>query len=69
MSRFEQAGPNRPKLREISAQPKSGDATNEVAQLRAEIERLKGLVPDQAHAMKDVGYHFANLWFAGQKAN
>jgi hypothetical protein len=27
------------------------------------------MVPDQAHAMKDVGYHFANLWFAGQKAN
>jgi hypothetical protein len=30
---------------------------------------LKGRVPDQSHAMKDVGYHFANLWFAGQKKN
>jgi hypothetical protein len=27
------------------------------------------MVPDQAHAMKDVGYHYANLWFAGLKTN
>ena len=27
---------------------------------------LKGKVPDQSHAMKDVAYHFTNLWFAGQ---
>ena len=27
------------------------------------------MVPDQSHAMKDVGYHFSNLWFAGQKQN
>src|SRR5258706_15435423 len=44
-------------------------ATNEIAALRAEIERLKGMVPDQSHAMKDVAYHFANLWFAGEKKN
>jgi hypothetical protein len=25
--------------------------------------------PDQSHAMVDVGYHFANLWFAADKAN
>lgn len=41
----------------------------EVATLRAEVERLKGMVPDQSHAMKDVAYHFANLWFAGGKKN
>jgi len=28
-----------------------------------------GLLPDQSHAMADVGYHFANLWFAGDKEN
>ena len=51
-------------------------STNEVAALRAdveklrvEVERLKGLVPDQAHAMEDVGYHFANLWFAAEQKN
>ncbi len=25
--------------------------------------------PDQSHAMVDVGYHFANLWFAADKEN
>jgi hypothetical protein len=49
----------------------SGSATNgaEMASLRAEVQRLRGLLPDQAHAMKDVGYHFSNLWFAGEKQN
>src|SRR6185369_13558026 len=37
--------------------------------LPAEVERLKAVVPDQSHAMADVGYHFANLWFAGNKKN
>jgi hypothetical protein len=35
--------------------------------LAAEIEAIKGKLPGQAHAMQDVGYHFSNLWFAGQK--
>jgi hypothetical protein len=42
---------------------------SELAALQTEINRLKGMVPDQSHAMKDVGYHFANLWFAGQNQN
>jgi hypothetical protein len=41
----------------------------DVAALKAEITRLKGIVPDQSHAMKDVAYHFANLWFAAQHKN
>jgi hypothetical protein len=41
----------------------------EVTALRAEVDRLKGLMPSQSHAMADVGYHFANCWFAGQKQN
>lgn len=52
-----------------SSAPPTHSATNELAALKAEIEQLKGKLPDQAHAMKDVGYHFANLWFAGQKEN
>jgi cytochrome c553 len=40
-----------------------------LAALKTEIERLKGVVPDQSHAMKDVGDHFTNLWFAAQKEN
>lgn len=41
----------------------------DVAALKSEVERLKKVVPDQAHAMADVDYHFANLWFAGKAAN
>jgi len=49
--------------------PRAAPMKNETAALRAEVDRLKGLLPDQSHAMKDVGYHFANLWFAAQKTN
>jgi hypothetical protein len=34
-----------------------------------EVERLKTLVPSQSHGMVDVGYHWTNLWFAGQQKN
>lgn len=48
---------------------KSADSKDELGALRAEVSRLKGMAPDQSHAMKDVAYHFGNLWFAGQKTN
>jgi hypothetical protein len=35
----------------------------------ADVERLKTLVPSQSHSMADVGYHWANLWFAGEQKN
>jgi hypothetical protein len=41
----------------------------ELSALRAEIEHIKTLIPDQAHAMKDVSYHFASLWFAAENKN
>src|SRR5919109_750183 len=57
----------------------STSATHVVAQTAAatpptpdaatEIEAIKGKLPDQAHAMQDVGYHFSNLWFARQAEN
>jgi hypothetical protein len=46
--------------------PAQPTASEELAALRAEVARLKGMVPDQSHAMADVGYHYSNLWFAGQ---
>src|SRR5882724_11442966 len=36
---------------------------------QTETNSLAGYLPDQAHAMADVGYHFANLWFAADKQN
>lgn len=41
----------------------------DLASLQADIERLKQIVPDQAHAMQDVDYHFTNLWFAASQSN
>jgi hypothetical protein len=47
----------------------SADEAAEIARLKAEIEQIKGRLPSQSHAMMDVGYHFTNLWFAGQSKN
>jgi hypothetical protein len=43
--------------------------TPEVTNAQPVPSTISGLLPDQAHAMADVGYHFANLWFAGDKEN
>jgi len=44
-------------------------ASNDPAALRAEIERLKSIVPGQATAMTQVAYNFNNLWFAAHAQN
>jgi hypothetical protein len=44
-------------------------AGEDLTALKAEVARLKGLAPDQSHAMADVGYHYTNLWFAGRDGN
>ena len=42
---------------------------NEIAQLREQLKKLEGLIPDQAAVMTHVGYHFTNLWFAVDQEN
>jgi hypothetical protein len=37
--------------------------------LAADVAQLKKIVPVQSHTMHDVGYHWANLWFAAEKKN
>lgn len=39
------------------------------ADLAAEIEKLKTLLPDQAHTMADVGYHVSHALCAGEAKN
>ena len=51
------------------AQPAGADAPASGDQLRAEVKRLEGLLPDQAAVMTYVGYHFSNLWFALESEN
>ena len=41
----------------------------DVIAMRAEIDALKRQLPDQAHVMADVDYHFSSLWFAARNAN
>jgi hypothetical protein len=41
----------------------------DLASMAADLEVIKGKVPDQSHAMQDVSYHFTNLWFAGEHEN
>ena len=35
----------------------------------ADVAQLKKITPVQSHTMHDVGYHWANLWFAAEKKN
>lgn len=62
-------------LNHAAGQPQAATTTStanpspDLAALRAEVDRLKALTPSQSHAMADVGYHFANCWFAAQKQN
>jgi hypothetical protein len=44
-------------------------AKGDLATLSAEVARLKANAPSQSHTMSDVGYHWTNLWFAGEKKN
>jgi hypothetical protein len=51
----------------------SVDATvtqaEEIEALKAEVERLRSIMPAQAVAMTQVAYNFSNLWFAVQEEN
>jgi hypothetical protein len=50
------------------AQPSTALA-DEIAALKADVEVLKGKAPSASVAMADVGFHWSNLWFAGQSGN
>jgi hypothetical protein len=45
------------------------EGTPDLAAMQADIAHLKEVVPSQSHTMTDVGYQFANLWFAGKHRN
>ena len=44
-------------------------AAAQATTLEADVAHLKDIVPGQSHAMIDVGYHMANLWFAVERRN
>jgi len=45
--------------------PKPG----EVTETSMDLQKIDDRLPDQSHAMQDAGYHFENLWFAGDRQN
>jgi hypothetical protein len=51
------------------AQEKTATKLNNMEGAPPDLQTLGGRLPDQSHAMADVGYHFANLWFAADKQN
>jgi hypothetical protein len=53
-----------------AVQAQSRSTADELAALRADVERLKQSAPtSQSHTMMDVGFHWQNLWFAVEKRN
>jgi hypothetical protein len=54
---------------QASATQQAPAANDDPAALRAEIERLKTIVPGQAFAMTQVAYNFNNLWLAAHAEN
>ena len=53
-------------IRGAVAQAPAAATQTDVAELKAEIEALRGMLPSQSHSMVDVEFQFANLWFAGK---
>src|SRR6266436_1689970 len=53
----------------LQAQARQTPKGPQLPQSQTETNSPEVTLPDQAHAMADVGYHFANLWFAAEKQN
>jgi hypothetical protein len=53
----------------VPAAAQESTGSGSLAALQADVEHLKSVVPTQSHTMTDVGYHWANLWFAAQHKN
>jgi len=50
-------------------QAKTEASKIDLVALNNDVARLKDIVPSNSHLMADVGFHYNNLWFAGQKKN
>lgn len=58
----------RPQPAPAPAQPRA-EPLPTMESLPQEVARLKALLPSNSHIMMDVGWHWTNLWFAGQARN
>jgi hypothetical protein len=60
-----------PAMGQASAKDQAKTETPKVdlVALNNDVAKLKDIVPSNSHLMADVGFHYNNLWFAGQKKN
>jgi len=58
-----------PLVLQAHAQSKAPLKPGNLENAKLDPATVTGQLPDQAHVMADVGYHFANLWFAADKQN
>ena len=58
-----------PAMRGALAQAPAAAPQADVAELKAELDALRSMLPSQSHSMVDVEFQYANLWFAGKAQN
>jgi hypothetical protein len=58
-----------PLVSQAHAQSTTDPKPGGVDETKPDLQTLSERLPDQAHVVADVGYHFANLWFAADKQN
>jgi hypothetical protein len=51
------------------SQPADAKPDPTIAELKAEVERLKSIAPTQSHVMADTAIQFSSLWFAAERKN
>jgi hypothetical protein len=54
---------------QVRAQEMPAPKPSVVAAAPMQTQILNDRLPDQSHVMQDAGYHFENLWFAGDTQN
>ena len=58
-----------PLVLHANAQSNIAREVSHIDKAQLDLRPFAGDLPDQSHVMADVGYHFANLWFAADKQN
>ena len=58
-----------PLVSQANAQSNPTRKVSDEASAQTSLNGFAGDLPDQSHVMADIGYHFANLWFAADKQN
>ena len=58
-----------PLVLQANAQSNPSHKLSDTDDSQPNVKTFVADLPDQSHVMTDIGYHFANLWFAADKRN